>query len=168
MSDLVLDFNKVKIGNDPRVLLEASFSDGEQILNAVLCLLLNLCLVQKVFELFKDCSGSSRSDLCEHLPHFDHEITGNLHRILGGSREEDEKDLKSKVLADDPLIDQVGYHFGGGHAHDLVISLEGPFELDNHPLRYQQADLWHLCVYHRDQGSIDVGEVGGSHLGLDN
>ena len=89
MSNLILDFNQVKIRDDPRVLLEASFPDSEQILNAVLCFLIDFCVVQKVFELFKDGSGPSRSHFCEHLPHFDHEVTGNLNGILSGSREED-------------------------------------------------------------------------------
>ena len=78
MSNLVLYFNQIKISNDPRVLLEASFPDSKQILNAVLCFLLYLSLMQKVFELFEDGSRSSRSDLSQHLSHLNHEVTGNL------------------------------------------------------------------------------------------
>ena len=61
----------------------------------------------------------------------------------------------------------MSYHSGGSHAYYLVIPLEGSSELNDDSAGDQQADLRHFGVDDCDEGSIDMGEIGGSHLGFD-
>ena len=60
MSDLVLLFNQVQLGNDARILLEPIFSHGEQLLYDVLDTPLNFTLMQNVSESLKYSIHSSR------------------------------------------------------------------------------------------------------------
>ena len=65
---------------------------------------------------------------------------------------------------DDLLIHQVSYHFGGRHAHQFVISLECPLELNEDTLHQDFYDSRELSVNHCYQGSIDMSKVGRCHL----
>ena len=51
--DLILNLNQIQLWNYAWMLLETCLSDGEQVLNRVLCLLTDFCFMQKGFEPFE-------------------------------------------------------------------------------------------------------------------
>lgn len=58
--------------------LEASLADGEEILDAVLCLLTYLCFMQQSLKALKNRICASGSELAQHLTNLHHEVTCNF------------------------------------------------------------------------------------------
>jgi len=75
--------------------------------------------------------------------------------------------LESQVLPDNSLIDKMSNHPGCCHTYDFVISFEGSSELNDDSASYQQAYFWNFRIDNCDESSINVSEVWGGHLSLD-
>ena len=61
----------------------------------------------------------------------------------------------------------MGDHFGGGHTHDLVISMKGSVEKYHHSGNDKVANFGEFRVDYSNQCSVNVGKVWGSHLRFD-
>lgn len=85
MCDLVFGLDKIEFGDDARMRLEACLTDGEQVLNAVLCLLPHFSLMQQSLESLEDSIGPRWSQFAQHLTNLHHEVASNFHGILSGT-----------------------------------------------------------------------------------
>ena len=167
MTQLVFLLDQIQLGDHPGMVLELGLPHSEQMFNRVLHSLVDLPFMQNTFETFEDCVHSRRSQFRQHLTTLHHEVTGDLHRVLSRVLQQEGQQLQTQVLRNNLLINQMGQHAGGGHAHNFIVPFEGSLELEHHSFDQEVDQIGEAGVDHRDQGRVDVGETGTGHLSLD-
>lgn len=68
------------------------------------------------------------------LANFSHQTHGNLNAVVSGLVQQKQKDLGSKHLVSNLLVDQVSQEGGTAQANSLVVALEGLAELYDQPI----------------------------------
>lgn len=128
-------------------------------LNAVLNALFAFTFVEDTFETLKNRIDTNRRDFREDLSCFDHELASQFDFIFIGIFEKHEEELQSDEIVEHSLVNEMCEHFYRRFTDQLVVSLVGTLELENHSSDDQIDDVWHLRVDHRNQPRVNMREV---------
>ena len=102
---------------------EFGLTNCEKMLDRVLNSLVDFSFMQNAFKSFENGVYTCRGQLREDLPHFYHEIAGDINRILCGVLQEKGQKLQAGEIGQNLLIYEMSNHFSCSHTNNLSRKL---------------------------------------------